>query len=77
MDWITHLMNAISQGLIFINDKRAKALYNEVAALRQEYSDELLKPYKDQSDLTLVTIQRRLLVINQTYLQFKPDSPNK
>lgn len=77
MDFLTPLFGTLEQGFKLWNTKEGNKYRDEVIALRQEYSDEMLKPDEDQSDLVIITIQRRMLVLSETFIQFKPDSSNQ
>lgn len=76
MTFLAPLIEAVAQGLRFINTKESRKYLDEMMELKQGYSDELLKPLVDQSDLKLITLQRRVLVIYEAYLQFKPEASN-
>lgn len=74
MDFLTPLFGTLEQGLKLLNTKEGNKYLDEVISLRQEYSDEMLKPTNDQSDLRIITIQRRVLVICETFRQLKPNA---
>lgn len=74
MDFLTPLFGTLEQGFKLWNTKEGNKYRDEVIALRQEYSDEMLKPDQDQSDLTIIRIQRRVLILCETFGQFKPDA---
>lgn len=76
MDFLTPLFGALEQGFGLWKTKEGNKYRDEVISLRQEYSDEMLKPDQDQSDLTIIRIQRRVLILCETFGQFKPDSSN-
>lgn len=76
MEFLLPLMNAVVYGLQLINTKESRKYLDEMLALKQEYTNEMLKPLPDQSDERIISVQSRVLIINETYLQLKPDAPH-
>lgn len=76
MEWLVPLLGALEQGFGLWRTREGNKYRDEVIELRQEYSDEMLKPDEDQSDLAIVRIKRRVRILYKTFIEFKPsDKP--
>jgi hypothetical protein len=68
--WLEPLFGTLQQGFALWNTKEGNKYRDEVIKLRQEYSDEKLKPKGDQSDLAIIRIKRRMRVLYRTFIEF-------
>jgi hypothetical protein len=69
---LTAFAQAVVKGLELANRKESRKYLDEALELQRDLTNEYLKPEKHQSDLTILTIERRLFDLNKILQEYKP-----